>query len=49
VGGDPQKFLNIAKSYIGKTMHVLLPIQLEDVTYYYTFIFKVKEVNIAPK
>lgn len=45
-GGDPQEFLNSAKSYIGKNIQVLLPIRLEDVTYDYTFTFKVKDVNL---
>jgi len=48
-GGDPQKLLNSATSYIDKTMQVLLPIQLEDVTYNYIFTFKVKDVNLAAK
>jgi len=48
-GGDPQKLLNNATSYIDKTMQVLLPIQLEGVTYNYVFIFKVKDVNLAAK
>lgn len=48
-GGDPQEFLNSAKSYIGKTIQVLLPIQLEDVTCNYIFIFEVKDVNLATK
>jgi hypothetical protein len=45
-GGDPQEFLDSAKSYIGKTIQVLLPIRIEDVTYDYTFTFKVKDVNL---
>lgn len=45
-GGDPQEFLNSAKNYIGKTIQVLLPIRVEDVTYDYTFIFKVSNVNL---
>jgi hypothetical protein len=48
-GGDPQKLLNSATNYIDKTMQVLLPIQLEDVTYNYVFTFKVKDVNLAAK
>lgn len=48
-GGDPQKLLNSATSYIDKTMQVLLSIQLEDVTYNYVFTFKVKGVNLAVK
>lgn len=45
-GGDPQEFLNSAKNYIGKSIQVLLPIRVEDMTYDYTFIFKIKEVNL---
>jgi hypothetical protein len=45
-GGDPQEFLNSAKNYIGKTIQVLLPIRVEDVKYDYTFIFKVRDVNL---
>ncbi|MGB3860765.1 MAG: hypothetical protein WA915_01685 [Candidatus Aminicenantaceae bacterium] len=45
-GGDPQEFLNSAKSSIGRTIQVLLPIRVEDVTYDYTFIFRVRDVNL---
>jgi hypothetical protein len=45
-GGDPQDFLNGAKNYIGKSIQVLLPIRVEEVTYGYTFIFKVRNVNL---
>lgn len=48
-GGNPQKLLNSAISYIDKTIQVLLPIQLEDVAYNYIFTFKVKDVNLAAK
>jgi hypothetical protein len=48
-GGDPQEFLNNAKSHIGKTMKVLLPVQSEEKSHYYTFTFKVNDVNLAPK
>ncbi len=48
-GGDPQEFLEDAKSYIGKTMKVLLPIKSEDVTYSYIFTFEVKDVHLATK
>jgi hypothetical protein len=45
-GGDSQEFLNGAKNYIGKTIQVFLPIRVEDVMYDYTFIFKVRDVNL---
>ncbi len=48
-GGDQQKLLNSGTSYIDKTMQLLLPIQLEDVTYNYVFTFKVKDVNLSIK
>jgi len=48
-GGDPQKLLNSATSYIDKTMQVLLPIQLKEATYNYVFTFKVKDVYLAAK
>jgi len=48
-GGDPQKLLNKAKSYIGKEVHVLLPIGLDDAVNRYLFIFKVKDVNLVGK
>jgi len=48
-GGDPQEFLNKAKSYIGKEVHVSLPIKLDDVVNKYLFIFKVKDVNLVEK
>lgn len=47
--GDPQEFLNKAKSYIGKEVHVSLPIKLDDVVNKYLFIFKVKGVNLVEK
>ncbi|NIO48500.1 MAG: hypothetical protein GTN73_03535 [Candidatus Aminicenantes bacterium] len=46
-GGDPQKLLNNATSYIDKTIQVLLPIKLEEVTYNYIFTFLVKDVHLA--
>lgn len=48
-GGNPQEFLINAKRNIGKTMKILLPIQSEDKTHYYTFTFKVNDVHLAPK
>jgi hypothetical protein len=48
-GGDPQEFLNKARSYIGKEVHVSLPIKLDDVVNKYLFIFKVKGVNLVEK
>ncbi len=48
-GGDPQEFLKSAKTYIGKTFQVLLPIKVEDVIYNYVFTFEVKDVHLATK
>lgn len=48
-GGNEQEFIKKAETYIGKTLQVLLPIKVKDVTYDYVFTFKVKGVNLVTK
>lgn len=45
MGGDFKKLLENSKKYIGKTIQVLLPIQIEDTTNDYIFTFKVNDVK----
>jgi hypothetical protein len=45
MGGDPQKLLGNAKKYINKTIQILLPIQIEEFTNDYIFIFKINDVE----
>jgi len=42
------RFIALEK-YDVKSLQVLLPIQLKEVTYNYIFTFKVKDVNLATK
>lgn len=48
-GGDPQNLLNIARQYIGQSIQILLPIQIEDIIIDYIFIFKIKDTELATK
>lgn len=49
VGGDPQQLLDEAEKYIGKTIQILLPIQIENITNDYIFIFKVLNFEMIEK
>ena len=46
MAGDPNLFLDENRKLIGKNIQVLLPIQIEDVTNDYIFIFKINDVNL---
>jgi hypothetical protein len=46
-GGTPQELLNESKEFVGKTIQILLPIQIEEVTNDYIFSFKVNDVKLA--
>jgi len=48
-GGDPQVLLSASKEFIGKTIQVLLPIQIEDVTNDYIFSFKIENAELVTK
>jgi len=45
LGGNPQKLLGNAKKHINKTIQILLPIQIEEFTNDYIFIFKINDVE----
>ncbi len=49
VGGDVQELLSKAEKYIGKTIQILLPIQIENTTNDYIFIFKVLHFELIEK
>ena len=43
---SPEELLAQAKQYVGKTVQVLLPLQIEDVINEYIFAFKINDVFI---
>jgi len=47
MGGNPMELLEAGKQYIGKTIQVLLPLEIEGVTNDYIFIFKINNVEMA--
>ena len=47
--GSGQKFLEDSQVFVGKTIQVLLPIQIEDVTNDYVFTFKIEDVKLIEK
>ncbi len=49
MGGDPQTLLRSARKFVGKTIQVLLPIQIETVTNDYIFSFVVEDVELVKK
>jgi len=49
MGGDPQTLLRASEEFIGKTVQILLPIQIEDVTNDYIFTFKIESAELVKK
>jgi len=48
-GGDPQNLLNIAQQYVGQSIQILLPIQIEEIINDYIFIFVIKKTELETK
>ena len=46
--GNPDQLAAEAQQYVGKTIQILLPLQIEDVVNEYLFTFRVRDVQIRP-
>jgi hypothetical protein len=45
---DTARIMGAAQQYVGKTISVLLPLQIEDVVNDYLFTFQIKSARLAP-